>query len=165
MFSATRTIRYNTPGSIRTSIKKGTSRMSDHSLFHHLGTNIPPSISNFFSDKKMHVPIVSSVLLLTLFVVHGDPQFRRYMAPYAPSFHDYPFHPHYPSFRDYPEIPQPVAPYHQPRFYFLEKTVVVSSTTNTIYNCRYSTAVLRACRRRRSVEEDAEFIDPSAVAR
>ena len=106
----------------------------------------------------MQIPIVNLVVLSVLVVVSGEPQFRRYPAPYAASFRDYPFRPRYPNFRDYPEIPQP-------RFYFLESTSVTTITTTSTYNCRYSTAGLNACRRRRSIEEDAQFIAPSAVAR
>ena len=113
----------------------------------------------------MHVPAVSLVLLSTLLVFNAEPQLGRYPVPYAPSFRGYFFQPHYPNFRHYAEFPQRVSSNNQPRFIFLESTYVTTTTTTTVYNCRYSTAVLAACRRKRSVEEDAHDIVPSAVAR
>lgn len=102
---------------------------------------------------KMYASIVNLVLLSTLLVVYGEPQFRRYLAPYPPIF------------RDYPDALQPANLENPARFIFIETTSYTTVVVTSTKNCRYSTAVLAACRRRRSVEEDAYAIAPSAVTR
>lgn len=101
----------------------------------------------------MYASIVNLVLLSTLLVVYGEPQFRRYLAPYPPIF------------RDYPDALQPANLENPARFIFIETTSYTTVVVTSTRNCRYSTAVLAACRRRRSVEEDAYAIAPSAVTR
>jgi len=127
--------------------------MGKHSFFRHLSTNILSAAPSFTiaMQMKMYASIVNLVLLSTLLVVYGEPQFRRYLAPYPPIF------------RDYPDALQPANLENPARFIFIETTSYTTVVVTSTRNCRYSTAVLAACRRRRSVEEDAYAIAPSAV--
>jgi len=100
----------------------------------------------------MQITVANLVLLSTLLVVSGEPQIRRYPAVYAPIFRNY-----------HPDVLQAISPDGPARILFLETTTFTTVTVTSTRNCRYSTAGLTACRRRRSVEEDPEFIAPSAV--
>merc|ERR1711928_32044 len=113
--------------------------MGKHSFFRHLSTNILSAAPSFTiaMQMKMYASIVNLVLLSTLLVVYGEPQFRRYLAPYPPIF------------RDYPDALQPANLENPARFIFIETTSYTTVGVTSTRNCRYSTAVLAACRDRR----------------